>query len=796
MTRAWALMFGAWICACGGASAGLDLHFVASSQAWSVVVAKVESSPAAVEREGMAWSITAGTPALLLAHDTAGAERWRAEIAADATLLVAGTSLITVERDTISVRDANTGRARFQRSLAGLSLLGAAEEHDTLVVVAVTPSITAVDPQSVVMALHREHGEVQWERHLTAAIGAPVIRANTVLLPWNRQGLTAIDADTGRELARLEPERTSIDWIREDPSVISYGTDRLSDLACTQNTGVCTSQPSPFVQAPSHPALHPSAYRAPSSAGISTQLQMARNAEGHAQLAQDRAYLIFYRYVFAYRADGTLVWVRLLDHDVLRTRATQGGLVLLDTQGQVTWLRALDGHRVSIANIAHPIRSAQLAGAWPDAPSDTPSNAPSLHEGLRAIIVDHDNRLVVARGYAVEQLARDPDPVITKELLAAYEERATPSGLRQVIARALIDRRTGSEHLIDALARHHDFLTGVFPPPLPVVVPALLAMQERRAVPALLDHLHDPATASEDVARIADGLSQLGDAALLSELLPWLRRYRASQAFAGDPATITALANAVRALGGEESVVTLSALADANDTHPILAAAIRDALGNETPAETPVEATSAVEAPSPLLAKKLTQHDINAAFVPHIEKLRLCTFNALADAPLLTQVRIAFVVRPDGSTYGFAIAPATTALAKCLKPIVDAIRLPAFDARPQLATYVVQLRKTAEPTVAAAGAEAVAEWWSWYARGIPSDGVAWWSAYVEKEHDWVPASVGAEADTRVTTPSPGRPGGTPAAPAVEPATSSPPSAPPATPQSPATPDAWWLPAQP
>jgi hypothetical protein len=397
-----------------------------------------------------------------------------------------------------------------------------------------------------------------------------------------------------------------------------------------------------------------------------------------------------------------------------------------------------------------------LAGLSPleraiEAPSET------LQHGLLAIALDADNRLVVARAFATQMLARDPDPEVTQQLLDAYEQRSTPNGLRSVIAQALITRRNGSEYLVAALARHYDFLDNVTSTPLSIVVPALVAMNERRAVPGLVEHLRDPATAPADLIVVADGLARLADRSLSVWIVDWLRLYRASTAFAGHEDALFALSRAARALSNTDASPSPTELAQAAQT------------------ATPASAEPGRNA--------LAQRDINAAFAGRIDTIRDCIIPELARNPLLAQVRIAFIARPDGSAHGFAFAPSGASLASCLSLITQGLTLPTFNGEPTVASYVIQLRSARIETIAPAepAAESTGEWWSWYARELPpTDGAPWWNRYVEHDLDWLPPANSEATRTPMNEP-------TTAAPPV-------PLAPAQT--TPAADDTWWLPPQP
>jgi len=776
---------------CGGANASLGLGYNAPKAGWTEVVVRVADAGSEPTSSTLLLRVTDDTPPQLVAHESSGAERWRSETVVGAVVVTAGESVVTVEGDVVVVRDRNNGSRRFTRDLAGMSLLGAAREGDTLALVSAAPSVSATNAVSTLAVLDARSGDVRWQRTVVAALGAPVLRGGVLIVPWNHQGLSALNAATGEELSRRSYEGESIDWISAGSGALVFGSNSVVDFACSASPDTCAPLPSPFVNAPSRPEPHASGYRAAAQRGIRTLFHTSRDELGRLRYSNDRAYLVFYRYVLAFDATGALSWIRVLADDVVDAKATAEGVTVLDRVGVVTRFGAREGTT-----------------------DDTAQSSESLQGALLRVVVDTDNRLVVARAYAVDQLALDPDPKVTQYLLDAYEYRSTPAGLKSVLAAALVRRRVGSEHLIASLSRHHDFLTGIFPPPMAAVVPALVAMEARDAAAALVSHLKDPATSTDDVALIADALASLGDQNVAIDLARWLHRYRASSAFASEPQVVTAIARAAAAFGTPEVRAGLLATAELANTEPIVAAAILHTLA-PVDEEAPTEAAAVAKAPA-LTPRILDQAAINAAFAGHSEALRACIRAEQELNPLLGQVRIAFVVQPDGGTHGFAFAPNGTTFTSCMRAITLELRLPAFDGAAKVARYVVQLRhaRVDTPATEVAQQETTAEWWTRYARNpTPVEGAPWWSAYVEREHAWLPTAIsnGATTDAPAAAfindehlgaamtpaqdqPPSQRPSQSPTPSAMPPALSPEPT--PTPPTQDAPPDNWWLPSQP
>ena len=121
---------------------------------------------------------------------------------------------------------------------------------------------------------------------------------------------------------------------------------------------------------------------------------------------------------------------------------------------------------------------------------------------------------------------------MTRDLLDIYAQSTTPPELKAEVADALRVRRSGLEHLVDALMARYDFLEQTRPAPLSVIVPALVEARETRALPQLLERMVDPETPLPVLPVVIDAVAALGDSTAVEPLLAFLRLYRADSAFA------------------------------------------------------------------------------------------------------------------------------------------------------------------------------------------------------------------------------------------------------------------------
>jgi outer membrane protein assembly factor BamB len=116
----------------------------------------------------------------------------------------------------------------------------------------------------------------------------------------------------------------------------------------------------------------------------------------------------------------------------------------------------------------------------------------------------------------------------------------------QEVRELIAARRTGAEHMLEALGRRYDFLAGdVRPPPVGPLADALAAMNDARAAPLLAARLNEPSDSTDDVRRVAKALTVLGTKAELADVRTFFSLYRAT---ADDPNLVAAVISAAEVL--------------------------------------------------------------------------------------------------------------------------------------------------------------------------------------------------------------------------------------------------------
>lgn len=761
--------------------------------------------------------------------------RWRRPVPAQSRPEILGDLALTVVQRKLVAYGVADGKPRWEMPLEEeLLYLGAAKAGTTVVYSAASAHFGVKQGSSSVTAVDAASGKVLWERRSAGRLGAPAALGEWVFIPWDWQSLAVLNIADGAERARLRSTDDLISWVKADSTGVSFGHDaiyRFTDRGYSGTRQSAALLASPLIKAPVVPPLRENAYEpklASRSAKGRIQLffELGANPKGQLAVVDARFYLGFYRYLFAFNDNGKLVWCSVLDRDLINGQAVKGGLVTVEESGMVKVFDANTGSvrlqtalPVALASAAIDARTITLA---PLAQTEKANVIPSLRAGLAEIIADPDNRLVQARIFAVQQLAGSADPETTRDLLDLYDNDRLPEVMRKAVADGLRSRKIGSEYLIEALSQHYDFLDGTRPPRLSVIATALGKMGARRAVGPLFSHLFDPNTPLQDLAPIVSAIAALGNSASIGQLRDFLLTYRADSSFQGAPQALNQAAESVFLRGQESDRVLLAKLAQDPRTFSSLAATI-DRLVQQPKPKKVIAMASAHGNPS-ILPKRLDPGQVDAIFNTHLDALRPCIVAEVNHNPKTSQVRVAFIVKRDGTAYGIKSLPDNPALAQCLMSNIAAWRFPGFSEQRQMVSYILPI--PSDPTDKTgiapdgAGDESISvktwrtvarPWWSWYAaqdnpyyRPAPAQ-KPWWMASSSQPADssetpwWLPAVKNKKGDTALsrkilTSPPAETKKGPqpPAKPSAQPTRSSDSSTPPVADTPSEVP--WWLPA--
>ena len=460
---------------------------------------------------------------------------------------VAGELVAVPEATQVTIRRLRDGKVIEELPLDGMHLIGADGDANASVVVLSTGG--TMNARSRLVMLRGE--TVSADQKVSRALGVPAMLGGIAFVPHNRVHVSAIDAG-GNELARARilDDVSSAAFARDGNVYLGqrgfYQLDETTERG--PKNGAHYWRLNLVNKLPGAPPLLPDSTEA--APAIESALYRVRlsfaPASGAAGLGllDDALYLAFYRQLFALSPDGGKArWVHETDSDVVGIRAIAGGLLAVESSGEVT---ALDGEgnarfqaNMGILPIAVNIRAERFDQG------SASGEAQPLAAALERAAHNPDTRLVPSRAFAATLLGAVPDDQAAQGLIKLCGDEDTPTRVRSEACDTLAKRQELSDAVLAALGTHANFLAGTPAPPVAALAQAALRSGDRRAVPALLAQLNDPAASVEDVAAIMRALGALGDSASAKAIAAFLRLYHADSA---DEDFETALALGMEAL--------------------------------------------------------------------------------------------------------------------------------------------------------------------------------------------------------------------------------------------------------
>lgn len=680
----------------------------------------------------------------LVGHDLArDATRFRVGVdeAAQASLL--GDVVWVRAADSVRALDAGDGHELYRLALPSGRYIGAARAGALIAFAVVNGRPLDPEARCTLLLVDAKTGRRSSALELPGDAGQPVAAGELVFVPSQRQRIIVIDAARGREVARLRAQSDAVEWLQVEPTgsggrALVFGGGGFHRLvAGDAQPSASYRLPEALTALPGRPSAPPSAYEDHATRRIGLHITPVLRGASEVGLLADRAYFVFYTQLFAFDAQGALLFARSLPADAVAARVLPEGLLVVTAAGEIMLLSHVGGATLasqSLVSGGEPtsVRMAVLPPVAPQATAVEAGNAPS-HEQLARALLElagaSDSRLVPARIYAVEQLSGMQDAFITGGLLALYEQPNTPAELQSAIASALSARKTGLGPLVSALERRYDFLAETKPAPLAVIAPALARAGEKSAVPGLLARFLDHETPATALASLARAIGTLGGAHEAAPLLEWLERYQADSSVRGEPEALLEAARAALALDPKRAKPVLARVTSAGRMASEPAQEIAALLEPKPAAiEEPLEVAHVEPAVAPKLPRLPAQRAIDQAFAAQLEAMKPCVEDELKANPKLFQLRIAFIAEGDGSAHGFHFAPASKALAECLYPKVAGIRVPAFAEPRSVEHVVINTRSSRDDEPAKDDGAREEPWWTWRAEAVreKTSDVPWW----------------------------------------------------------------------
>lgn len=554
------------------------------------------------------------------------------------------------------------------------------------------------------------HGEVRMRRAADHAFGAPALVGDDLFVPWDGQNLSVFSVSEDREIARLRSRDDVINFARREGNAVYFGGRALYRFEAA-SAGGRRDPAHTFVPTaeglPGDPSFTLDGYTA-LRAGLDARERVRLvwrpdAAAASVTVTAGKLIALFHRELLAVSPDGqTLHWAYVHDRDLVAAEVTDQGVVVADENGQLTMLDP-DGRPVwrvasNVAGTQGLLRVSRGFQARGGVDGGAHSRVASL---TAAVTAGNDTRMVPAARYAIAALGRLEDPAATQALVNIVGAPNVAPEVMSAAAEALSRRTNGADAVLAALEARYDFVRGTAAPPVGVLARAAASIRDPRAVEPLLRHLYDPATAARDLAPIVSALRSIASPTALRGLVDFLRRYHVDEGTvppvgggdAVDDYDVSdrtpfeaALEQATLAIG-ELGRDAARPILDEITAHPSVPPVVRTAAMQRPAAQGPNGGT---EAPAEMTFQapptRLSMETLAEAFAPHREALLGC----LANAPSRpSQVRIQFRYNAEGEITQPLVLPAS--FLGCMRPLVEAIRLPTSAAGRELGTYYLQV---------------------------------------------------------------------------------------------------------
>ena len=269
----------------------------------------------------------------------------------------------------------------------------------------------------------------------------------------------------------------------------------------------------------------------------------------------------------------------------------------------------------------------------------------------------------------------------------------SPAELHTAACDALAGRENGADHVLAALARHGRYLDGTTAPPVGALARASVVMREPRALPLLVEHLRDPATAAADLPAIFESMAAFHDPSALGPIADFLRLYHAEPAESELAPALVAAAFAYTEISPVGAPEILRPLAGDGRTAPELIAAATEAIeiavGNEPEGEDTVTAGTETEV-EPMGVVEELPHHLTTAMVADVllderHDLEQCL---ITPARVHGLARVVLVIEPSGELSMVSVSPME--LTDCIEPRMRSVSYPATATRNrQRVTYEI-----------------------------------------------------------------------------------------------------------
>jgi outer membrane protein assembly factor BamB len=486
------------------------------------VQARLKNAPAGAQADLVVAVAGAKNDKLIgVPLQSGGGAPWTFQHALDARPIIAGGVVIGSGNSEVFALDAISGKRLWARPTGGVALLGAGDDGT------ITAITLSRGTGSTILVVGRD-GSVKNQIETDKAVGDPAVVAGVILVPWQNQYVSAIDATTGNELGRVTL-RDKVSRADKIGGAVYFGEVaiiRFDDKIRMASQGGASRVGIPARELPGTPRLFvPGTEKQPAVANARDRDRLfARPSapEGPLGIDSGRFYATYFRLVIGFESSrGQLAWVHTHGSDLIGGDAVQGGVLLCDEDGKIVVLDGKTGQVSFQTTFGEPIKSCVAhADTYKALPG--PGGAGSLAQQIAEAVSNREASLATAQRLLLRELGTLEDESATKTLIELASDPRTAPVLVTDARAAIATRRNGAAYMLASLGKHYDFLRDVLAsPPVGPIADALAAMKEAKGAPLLASHLLDPADNDDDIRRAAAALATLAT----KDELPMLRHF-------------------------------------------------------------------------------------------------------------------------------------------------------------------------------------------------------------------------------------------------------------------------------
>lgn len=471
---------------------------------------------------------------------------------------LAGDAVAFSGEGVVTVLDVKTGTRRFRLPVRGRRLEGMAYDGKHFAFLLVDSDDARPDEISVVDA----KGHVRYVASTVERLGTPHLQGGILLVPWNRQYVSAFDVESGVSLGRLLV-RDSIHHVTAEGGsiwVLGSGASRI-DQQLLETVGEHSLRLGLPVRLPGEPEWPIDASKPRPARAAPVALYALPSYDGKSRFFKDTYVYGYFEVLVGFDVKSHRVrWVNQVPHGVVGGAPSEDGLTLCLEDGTI-WRAAWSDGRVERADALDTRLKACVVE--PLSGKVKATKRPDLVGQVREAIASTGATMAAVHELLLADLARDDSTRITNALLAIAQDPTTTSGLAEKAAQYLASRRKGASAMIRALkealpqvpsdgatdkeddsvpdeplAQSDDDLvlptTQRRPPPVAALAEALTAIEAKNAAKTLARYLSVPALDGTESRAVLRALAVLGT----EKQLPQVREFFLSHKNGGGDAAL------------------------------------------------------------------------------------------------------------------------------------------------------------------------------------------------------------------------------------------------------------------